>query len=61
MKGKIKNRLVVILVGLLVITCIFGLAYLGIYIKKSVSYNLIYKDKVEETIREMVKPEYLNN
>jgi hypothetical protein len=43
---------------ILLMVCVI---YVSFYVKKTVSYNLIYKSKVEETIREMVKPEYLIN
>jgi hypothetical protein len=32
-----------------------------IWITKEISYKYIYKDKVEKTIIEMIKPEYLKN
>jgi hypothetical protein len=31
------------------------------YVRKTISYDMFYKSQVEETIREMVKPEYLIN
>ena len=41
-------------------TLIFcGFLYGAYWIAKTVSYNVFYEDMVQQTITEMVKPEYL--
>ena len=42
--------------GILLVGC---LIYGGYWITKSVSYSFFYESMVEQTVREMVKPEYL--
>jgi len=52
---KIKTILIIAVV-------IFGIGafiYGVVSLKKTVSYNMYYKDNVEQTVRDMVKPEYL--
>jgi FtsZ-interacting cell division protein ZipA len=51
----IKNILYFVLVAVFII----AILYFGIWIKKNVNYNFFYRDVVKQTIREMVKPEYL--
>ena len=47
---------------IILIILIIGLVVFGLYrVSKRVSYNLWYKPMVEQTIREMIKPEYLND
>lgn len=55
MKDKIATSLVIASAILIIIIGIYGVFLL----KKTVSYNMFYKSRVEETVREMVKPEYL--
>lgn len=43
--------------AVLVLACF--IVYGAFWIKKSVSYSVYYKDMVEKTVREMVKPECL--
>lgn len=37
-----------------------GLIYGVYWVAKTVSYEIFYEDMVQDTVREMVKPEYLN-
>jgi len=47
-------------IALLAIIVISILAIYGFYwIAKTLSYTIFYEDMVRETVREMVKPEYL--
>ena len=41
------------------IVLVGGLMYGSYWIAKTVSYAIFYENMVEQTIREMVKPEYL--
>jgi hypothetical protein len=43
----------------LVLTC--GVIYGFYWIAKTVSYTIFYEDMVQDTVKEMVKPEYLNS
>ena len=45
------------IVGGLILFC--GILYGTYWIAKTVSYEIFYEDMVEDTVREMVKPEYL--
>lgn len=44
-------------VALVIVSIIF--IYASYMVAKSISYTLFYEDMVQQTIREMVKPEYL--
>lgn len=50
-----KNALAIIF-GL-ILTC--GVIYGMYWVAKTVSYAIFYENMVEDTVREMVKPEYL--
>ena len=56
MKKKIINALIV--VGSIALAV--GISYIGWNIKRLANYKLSYEDLVEKTVREMVKPECLN-
>jgi len=45
--------------GVLFVICFF--IYGGYWVTKHVSYAIFYEDMVQDTIKEMVKPEYLND
>lgn len=49
--------------GLIIGGVLIWIAFMyGMYwIAKTVSYTIFYEDMVQETIQEMVKPEYLKN
>ena len=55
--GMVKIRTVLILIGLaaVLIPFIYGATLLG----KKVSYSYSYEEEVRQTVRDMVKPEYL--
>ena len=40
---------------------ICAIIYSAYWIAKTVSYQIFYKDMVEQTVRNMVKPEYLKD
>ena len=46
-----------IVIGAILLVC--GLMYGSYWIAKTVSYTIFYESMVEQTVREMVKPEYL--
>jgi hypothetical protein len=46
-------------VSVVAVVLFIGLIFGGWWIKRKVNYDLIYKGLVQETIREMVKPESL--
>lgn len=46
-----------LVIGWSILFCIFVIAGYGII--KTTGYRIFYEDNVKETIREMVKPEYL--
>jgi hypothetical protein len=48
-----------IAVALLFVSIIIGAFYFSWYLKRKVNYSFIYKSLVQETIKEMVKPEAL--
>lgn len=50
-----KQLITIILLVLIVIFFIYGL----FKIKKNINYSMAYKTMVEETVKEMVKPEAL--
>jgi type II secretory pathway component PulC len=52
---NVKMISLCIIFVLIIISFIFGLYYL----KRTINYNLYYKGQVEQTVKEMVKPEYL--
>jgi hypothetical protein len=56
-----KDLISKIFIALIVLCLIFGTFYLGIYLKKKVSYGLIYESLVKKTVVKMVKPECLNS
>jgi FtsZ-interacting cell division protein ZipA len=41
------------------IVCIIAIIYGAYWIAKTVSYQVFYEDMVKQTVRDMVKPEYL--
>ena len=43
----------------LVLAAIIGLAVGGWYLKRTINYNLMYKECVQQTVKEMVKSECL--
>ncbi len=55
MKNFLKSAGMVIGAILLAISVVYGCYWIA----KSVSYAVFYEGMVEQTIREMVKPEYL--
>lgn len=55
MKDKLKIGLLIFFLIILVPTIIGGV----FWVKKTVGYKMIYETQVEETVRRMVKPEYL--
>lgn len=50
-----KHLLVIICVIAIIIVSILG----GWWLKRTINYKLFYQSQVEETVRKMVKPEYL--
>jgi hypothetical protein len=52
-----KLKEIGVLIGIIAI--MVGFIYGGYWIAKTVSYSFFYEDMVEETIKEMVKPEAL--
>ena len=57
MKLKIGN----IIIGISAALIICGVIYGAYWLAKTVSYQVFYKDMVEHTVKEMVKPEYLKH
>ena len=57
MKSKIEN----IIIGISAALIICGVIYGAYWLAKTVSYQVFYKDMVEHTVKEMVKPEYLKH
>lgn len=57
--SELKKVGVVIVSVMVLLALLVGVVALNIYTKQSINYNLVYKQKVEETVRKMVKPEYL--
>lgn len=55
-----KDTLLKILLGAILIAAIGGGIYGCNAIAKKLSYEWWYEDMVEQTVREMVKPEHLN-
>lgn len=55
MKDRILGAIGVIAIIIIVISTIYGLAYIG----KLLSYNFWYEDQVQQTIKEMVDEKYL--
>jgi flagellar basal body-associated protein FliL len=53
------KTLKIVLMGILVLLSLTGIGYLSCFVKKTVNYNLMYKDMVKETIQENVKKECL--
>lgn len=53
--NKLKSAGIVIGVIILIIGSIYGCYWIA----KSASYTIFYESMVEQTVREMVKPEYL--
>lgn len=41
------------------IVIVLSLLFGGWYLKRKINYELLYKNMVQETVREMVKPEAL--
>ena len=54
-----KKNMQLIAFGLVGIILIGGMIYGSYWIAKTVSYSFFYESMVEQTVREMVKPEYL--
>ncbi len=54
-----KENMKMIAFGLAGIVLIGGIRYGSYWIAKTVSYSFFYESMVEQTVREMVKPEYL--
>jgi uncharacterized membrane protein YccF (DUF307 family) len=48
-----------LLATLATIALIIGIIYGSYWVVKNLSYLFFYEDMVQETIKEMVKPEYL--
>lgn len=59
LKSELKKAIGVIVIATALTAAIIVLGTIGYYTKRSVNYNLVYQSKVEETVRKMVKPEYL--
>lgn len=53
--GKLKSIGIIIGAILLAISVVYGCYWVA----KSMSYAIFYESMVEQTVREMVKPEYL--
>lgn len=54
-----KEFLVKLMGGILFLALVFFLIWFGIYMKRNINYRFMYRDLVEKTVREMVKPEAL--
>ena len=50
------KKVLAVIFGILIF---FGVIYSMYWVVKTISYTIFYQDMVEETVREMVKPEYL--
>lgn len=48
-----------ILLGILALTLIFMIVFGGYFLQRKINYTLSYKHMVEQTVKEMVKPETL--
>lgn len=46
---------------IVVVIAVIALAIGSWYLKRTINYNLMYKDLVQETVKEMVKQECLNH
>lgn len=57
MKYKTQEILILILIAVITLGFGFGCYYIG----KKISYEWWYKDMVRETVKGMVKPEYLKD
>lgn len=54
-----KNKLIMVLVIIGAIIILTGITIGGYYLKRTVNYNMFYKDAVRQEIKSMVKPECL--
>jgi hypothetical protein len=56
-EGKMNKYIAIgILVVVIIITAIYGV----FWVSKKVGYEVFYEDLVQQTVKDMVKPEYLN-
>ncbi len=51
------KNIITFIVGLVAVA---GFIYGSYWVAKTVSYSIFYEDMVKKTVKEMVKPEYLN-
>ena len=54
-----KENMKLVAFGVVGIALVGGMIYGSYWIAKTVSYSFFYESMVEQTVREMVKPEYL--
>ena len=56
-KKKIMYKNILMIIGIIAVLIVMSLGFRSC--RKSINYSIHYKSHVEETIRDMVKPEYL--
>ena len=54
-----KDMILKICFGIVGVALICGFIYGGYWVAKTVSYSFFYESMVEQTVKDMVKPEYL--
>lgn len=48
-----------VMISLVILVLLFVIIYGGFLLTRKISYEIFYEDLVQQTIKDMVKPEYL--